>query len=478
MRLDLASGPLDLGRRMLGSVEACAATLYARAGGYRVLGLRGEVVLHFVVLNVLLCLPYVVFAKYRSGVLAAIAAALGMDVGASEVGYLVDVSKLHVVAHATFVATFFLPASWRRPAAAAVFVTAGLGARLFDVASLVLIGLFALVVYRVAGWARGRRVSPFLLLFVPYLILLNGCHWLQVSVGEMGRLVSDDPAVAEATQFAAAFLPVVWYAAYEVRARRLGGSGTLAYLTSRLLTAPVFVPRRAVAEEAQVRSWQWRGVYALTMAFLSKSVSTYLYQELNAVGADWHLSSGFRLLGVAYLYYYASCFSLVANFNLFVGWARLFGFPAPDVFGLWLLARTPNERWQRWNLPFREWIMTTVFYPLMRARRGLFLAVMATMLASGGVHLLGTLTPDRFEWTRCLQLVVYWGINGLAIFLIIGVPRWFPSLVRRLGLSGNPAWAGLGIVLTTTFYSVLYLVRERCDSLVEMRDLFLRLFGG
>ena len=112
--------------------------------------------------------------------------------------------------------------------------------------------------------------------------------------------------------------------------------------------------------------------------------------------------------------------------------------------------------------------MTYVFYPMMRAKRGLFVSIMATLLSSGLVHVGGTLSPGRWSaWTAALQMV-YWSINGLAIYSVVVFPRRWPGWVERLGLRELAVWSVLGILATGTSFGVLFVARDHTENWGEL----------
>jgi D-alanyl-lipoteichoic acid acyltransferase DltB (MBOAT superfamily) len=169
--------------------------------------------------------------------------------------------------------------------------------------------------------------------------------------------------------------------------------------------------------------------------------------------------------------------SVVVGFNIFIGICRLFGLPVRDNFRYWLLARTPNEHWQRWNLLLREWVLTYAFFPIMRAKRWLFAAVMAALTLSGLLHQLPRILMGRSTSVSISIGFFYWIVNGLAIYLVIKIPKIFPQAIERLKLRTSLLWSLAGIILTSAFYATLIGMRELA-SWAELMDYFSRLFLG
>jgi len=112
---------------------------------------------------------------------------------------------------------------------------------------------------------------------------------------------------------------------------------------------------------------------------------------------------------------------------------------------------------------------------MMRAERGLFLSITTTLLLSGVLHLFGSLAFDfgsseldiRFDITRAGRILPYWTLNGLAIYLVTLIPRRFPDLVDRLRVRESVVWSMLGILVTSIFYSTLFVFRDKCETPIE-----------
>ena len=210
-----------------------------------------------------------------------------------------------------------------------------------------------------------------------------------------------------------------------------------------------------------------------------------LYSTLIGIHVMWWINNhmmrpleeltGFALLFHSYLKYVNVYLYFLVEVNMFIGVMRLFGFPIRDNFNRAFLARTPNEHWQRWNILLREWVVTVSFYPVMRARRGLFLAVMAAMLTSGFLHLPHIVMRPDGSLDRVGITLAYWIVNGLAIYAVLKIPRAWPKLIKRTGMAQGRAWAVFGVVATSAFYGILVGTRTTCDTWPEVLDYFRRL---
>jgi hypothetical protein len=450
--------------------------LYDRADRLHLGPLRGADVLHAALLNICLCLPYIVFDRYHFGIAFVVQRLLGAaDAALPDFTHSINLSRLYPLGHIAFLVSLFVPHS-RVPVILVVgMAVLGTVGRLFDPVSAVVLLAFGSVIYMILKAPWGSRAWKLAVILAVYVLFMNACQFLGKLPHFRGWSEEHVPELVSASRFGPGFIPMLWYVCYDVCAGRLTYWPCVTYLFCRFLSAPVFPPKDLRLEWQERLWWQWRGIFALATAFVGLSLSWIIERYLEAQVPTWDSQSGPRLLWYAYCYYLSLCFGLVARFNMFIGWARLFGIPVKNAFYFWLLARTPNERWQRWNILFREWIITYVFYPLMRAKTGLFISIMATLLMSGVLHFVGYLTPERFQLTTAVRTMLYWGFNGLAIYVVIAIPRRFPGLMDRLRIRESVLWSLVGIASTAVYYSVLFVLRDRCATVTDAAALLRRL---
>lgn len=330
-----------------------------------------------------------------------------------------------------------------------------------------LLAAFALTAYGIIRLRLPR--FPVALLMTAFVVasLLAAVRWW-----------SETPAVAVLGGFPV-LVPMLWYSVYEHGSRTvLSLRRFLLYIAGRLFSSPVVTYRDLFtpAEGRELTATRWAGVRTLYIALLA-SIAMRLASALLALPAIESFT-GLSLLMISYLDYVGYCFGIVVRFNTFIGVLRLFGVPVRSNFRYWLLARTPNEHWQRWNILAREWFLTFVFYPIMRARRWLFAAVMSALLSAGVLHAIPVMLINGFHAPHAAAHLVYWTVNGLAIYLVIKLPLLYPDLAGRLRMRDSRAWSVAGIVLTSAFYAVLHGLRSASGSWAEMGDYIGRLLGG
>ncbi|MBP7147805.1 MAG: hypothetical protein KBD01_09685 [Acidobacteria bacterium] len=370
-----------------------------------------------------------------------------------------------LAAHLVFLLTLALPAAWRLYAVAVGILALALGTGLVDAGSFVALAVFALAAYPVLGgrlprWAKLAMVIPAAL---GLRLLAHAAGW----------------AVLDAAGTVSGLVIFLWYATYQQSsAKPLRFVHYLAYLKTRLfMEGPVFTPQDFASGRAhELQSTRLAGVKVLVTALLARTAAHQLRALL--LGAGWQQSAGWTLLGLSYVNYVALSLDIVFSYNLALGLMRLFGLAVRDNFGPWLLARTPNEHWQRWNLLYREWLITFTFYPMMRARVNLFFCVMATLLASGALHVVARASGLALTADEALLTLAYWALNGLLIYVVIAFPRRYPGLVQRLRIGESAAWSVAGWTLTSVTYAVLFFISRECHELAEVPAYFARLFGG
>ncbi len=367
-----------------------------------------------------------------------------------------------VVFHLLIVACGFIPQAARLWVLSAAGLTAAVALRFVDAGSAL---LFLTVCAAALPWLRLEVVPRWIRLgsvFVLVAVTRMAAH----SLG-FNTLARPDIAVG--------FAVCLWYACYSASAKGdYGLMRHLGYMQVRLFTeGPVFPPDDL--GPVRPNSLLVPAIRALSIAMLARSVAFHLHAVLDV--AVWKQTTGASLLGLSYLNYIALSCELVFGYNLALGLLRLAGLPIRDNFGAWFLACTPNDHWRRWNLLYREWILTFTFYPLMRARRGLFVCVMAALLASGLVHLFARL-GDPIGFQKIGLTVLYWTINGLAIYAVLTIPRRIPRAIVWLRIGTSRTWMVAGWLATSAFYAVLFFVNQECETFSEVAAYLWRLTGA
>jgi hypothetical protein len=274
-------------------------------------------------------------------------------------------------------------------------------------------------------------------------------------------------------------VPLIWYTmtAEVPGRRRLKPLQHGLYHYLRLLRAPVLTFKDVFGPTkdslAQIRFEGFKTLYTvLASVIVIDLIGRYAARVNEAELTGW------PMLSYAYLHYVRSHLVFVVGINTVIAGLRLFGVPVRDNFNHWLLARTPNEHWRRWNVLMREWIVSFIFFPLMRSRRGLFLAVMASLIGSGLLHIMPRVLGVATEWRKISIIMAYWVVNGIAIYAFIKIPQAAPRLVERLGMRTNRLWWAAGIAFTSAFYGVLVHARYSCDTWDEVGAYFQRLLGA
>jgi hypothetical protein len=340
--------------------------------------------------------------------------------------------------------------------------------RNFDVVSFAVFLVFLALVYGVIKLPLRRSivVGVICLLSVTFLFLCK--TWT----------ITSQRAITGIAMFQMALVPMLWYSAYEhlPPKRRLDPMRFLIFNCCRILNAPIMMYKDIFGKPTQsISQIRFNGIKAIYVALFGAigiwGINTF------ADGGEISSSKGFSLLFMSYLFYLKAYLKTMIGFNIFIGIARMFGVPIRDNFHYWLLARTPNEHWRRWNILAREWIVTFVFFPIMRSKQWLFVAIMAALLTSGLLHAIYLFFEKEMDWFSLGTTFLYWTMNGLSIYLVLKIPLIYPKLMDRLKISNkSKGWSAVGIVLTSAFYAVLI---SACSSRNwnELGSYFSRLFS-
>jgi hypothetical protein len=326
--------------------------------------------------------------------------------------------------------------------------------------------VFVLVAYAIIRLPLPRLFAGILMTMFAVAALVAAVQWWPGSrlVGFLGSF----PAL----------VPVLWYSVYEhARRTALSLRRFLLYILGRVYASPIMTYDELFASVSgpELTATRWAGMRAVYIA-LAASFVAHLATRLSAT-VPRATMTGLPLLGLSYIEYVGYYCLIVQRFNTVIGVLRLFGVPVRSNFRYWLLARTPNEHWQRWNILAREWFLTFIFYPIMRARRWLFAAVMAALLTAGVLHTVPVLIINGFHAPFVFASMVYWIANALAIYAVIQVPKRYPALIDRLGMRSSLAWSAVGVVLTSGFYAVLHGMRSWSGSWADLTGFLMRLVG-
>lgn len=365
-----------------------------------------------------------------------------------------------------FFATYFLKRNARCVVLGAISIPLIFSYK-FDLLSLGIFFTFLVITFCLIKLPVRRSVAVILVCSLSVGLVAFLFNWNGMSTGIIGRL-----AYGMVT-----FTPMLWYSVYQEipPKRRLPAFRYFIYNFTRVFDNPVITYNDLFDSPDNLLKVRFAGIKALYVVTFSVATVWIVGRIANLI--DRSQLTGLSLLLFSYLIYVSKSCTFVITINTFIGALRLFGIPVRDNFNYWLLAKTPNEHWRRWNLLFREWVITFVFFPIMRAKRWLFVAVMAALLTSGTLHIIPRFFEVNINWFRIANIMIYWAINGIAIYVVIKVPLLFPGMVERLKLKTSTTWSAIGIILTSAFYAILFEIRS-CSNWTEIADYFSRLFSS
>lgn len=338
----------------------------------------------------------------------------------------------------------------------------------FDIISFSVLLIFLVVIYRVIKLSLPRPIVVAFICFLSVIFMFLCKNWF----------VTSQRPIINIAMFQMALIPMLWYSAYEQLPpkRYLNPLKFFIFNCCRVFDAPIMTYKDIFGKSSKsITHTRLNGIKAVYVALFG-TIGVWGIDRF-ADGGSVSSSRGFSLLFMSYLFYLKAYLKVMIGFNTFIGIARLFGVPVRDNFNYWLLARTPNEHWRRWNVLAREWIVTFVFFPIMRSKKWLFVAIMAALLTSGLLHILPHFVEQRIAWFSVGAKLFYWTINGLAIYLVLKIPLVYPKVMNRLKISSqSKAWSAVGILLTSAFYAVLV---SACSTKNwnELGSYFSRLFS-
>lgn len=175
-----------------------------------------------------------------------------------------------------------------------------------------------------------------------------------------------------------------------------------------------------------------------------------------------------------------------------VGVARLFGYGLKDNFDRPLLAPNPAAFWRRWDIYWREFLLSALYFPaaLALARRSggprPWHAVPAVFVTFAGTWafnlapliLLGGLEADPVDWPALvLSLGLYYLLDAVAVAACALTARRNPMLAPDAGRPRTPVLAVLGVAGTFTLMALLRVFLNAQLSFEEQWHMVMRSFG-
>lgn len=167
---------------------------------------------------------------------------------------------------------------------------------------------------------------------------------------------------------------------------------------------------------------------------------------------------------------------LIGQVHLAIGMLRVLGFDIGPGSDRPLLARNVLEFWRRWNIYYRDFLLTLGYYPVVNPlRRRPYLAVAlggaVTFLLSGFVHAVMEYmgNPARLGLFRFLEPHIEMGMLGLFVVVWMlkeaaSARRW-RSARRKGPPEGSPPWARVreagSVACTLTVIGLIYTIFRR-----------------
>ena len=223
----------------------------------------------------------------------------------------------------------------------------------------------------------------------------------------------------------------------------------------------------------------WRGIkltiFGVSLFYMNFLVTNTLFSEVSLFGyiiQNYTLMSSIELFGW-----------LTANFILFFCWIagsvhitigilNLFGFDLYPGFNYVFLSQNLLEFWRRWHIYFREFLVSTIFYPVSfyfvrRGKKysGVFIAGLLTFVGATFFHLLPMLASESITQDHIIGVFVCDNCIGVVVALMLvyerakfehrGVNSFSNRISVRIGTGvGKRMWQLSGIVITLSLIIV------------------------
>lgn len=181
----------------------------------------------------------------------------------------------------------------------------------------------------------------------------------------------------------------------------------------------------------------------------------------------YHLMSGYQLFMYLTLSFLVFYFWIGGSVHLLIGLLNIFGFDMYPGFQYALLSKDLLEFWRRWHIYFREFLVSTIFYPIsfffMRRGRnytGIFIAGIVTFAGATFFHVLPLIAKQSLNTEQLLGIFISDNSVGLivAFMLVYERAKFEKDAVRKFanGLKAltngkfHFVWKGLCIFITLT----------------------------
>jgi hypothetical protein len=207
-----------------------------------------------------------------------------------------------------------------------------------------------------------------------------------------------------------------------------------------LLPNPIPLPS-TVVQNATLELW-WKGFLNICLGLALLRLNMFLaFIELPK--QEW-------ITGLHHYFYF--CCYIIAVMNITAGLLRLYGFQVPDATRFLFLATSPTDVWRRGSVYLYQFMLDTVYFPVLRKWRSVWLANLVSaavillqmfFLHEIGVRIFYSLIFPEFSSNQNFTLsVVIWALRYLGVWIAV-IATW-EFITRKMKL--KPVWTG--VILT------------------------------
>jgi len=217
----------------------------------------------------------------------------------------------------------------------------------------------------------------------------------------------------------------------------------------------------------------WRGIklillgtflfsahYIVTTTFFYKvTLFSYIIQNYTLMSSI----ELFAFLSVNFILFF--CW-LAGSVHITVGILNMCGFDLYPGFHYVFISQNLLEFWRRWHIYFREFLVSTIFYPVSfyfvrhgRKYGGVFIAGLLTFIGASFVHLVPLLASIKLSWDIIIGVIVCDNSIGIVVALMLVYERAkfehpvvhkFSNAITAITSKGktNKLWQFCGICIT------------------------------
>jgi hypothetical protein len=248
----------------------------------------------------------------------------------------------------------------------------------------------------------------------------------------------------------------------------------------------------------------WRGIkltlFGVFLFSLNYWITATYFSEVSLFGyiiQNYTLMSSLELFGWLTANFVLFFYWIAGSVHITIGVLNICGFDLYPGFNYVFLSHNLLEFWRRWHIYFREFLVSTIFYPVSfyfvrRGKKysGVFIAGLLTFVGATFFHLLPMLASESitrdhiigvFVCDNCIGVIValmlvyerakfeHRGVNGFSNRISAKIGN---GITKRMWKLGGIAVTLSLIIITDVFRCVVMEGKPFYDSIVILKHLF------